>query len=156
MQTVYVMNENEKAMTGGLLLIALVIGGLYWGFTTLFPSEESRLSSAQSLQSQVERDVQAIEREVSSLERIVEGPKESVDLGHTGSTLHSLKENVASSEAACKKIGKHVDKLAKSQNVDMQLQAAGLAKESKAAREKLPALEKRAADVEQKLKKLLE
>lgn len=156
METVYVMNEKEKAMAGGMLFVLLIVGGLYWGFITLFPSEESRLDSAKSLQSQVERDLHAMESDLSSLERSSKGPRESVNLGDTGSTLHALKERLASSEAACKKIGRQVDKLQKSQAVDMQLQAAGLAKEAQTAREKLPPLARRVADVEQKLKQLIE
>ncbi len=156
METVYVLNDKEKAMAGGMLLVLLIVGGLYWGFTTLFPSEEARLSSAKSMQSEVARELVNVEDYLSSLERTAQGPKESVNLGYAGSTLHDLKERVASCQANCKKIARDVAKLQKSQAVDMQLESAGLAKEAQAAREKLPTLAKRVADVEPKLKKLLE
>ncbi len=156
MQTVYVLSEKEKAASGAVILVLLLVGGAYWGFTSLFPSDAARLSAAKIAEMDLGADIREMERLLSSLEPIVAAPNQDTNLGSTGASLHTLKERLSNAEGACSTLDRHIAKLKKSSAVEMQLQAAGLDKDAATAREKLPPLAKRVAAVEQRLRHLVE
>lgn len=158
MQTVYVMNEKEKALTGlFVVLLALGVGG-YFGFKWLFPSEADRLSTCRAARSDVEGQFQNLHSQLHSLEFWADQEKAwtSEDTTRVGSSLKNTKNELEETRSNVRTIAYNAGKLKKSDDLSTRLQADGYSKFATESSPKLDALKARLDKVEQKLAERLQ
>lgn len=152
MQPVWIMNEDDKARAGCLVVIVLAVLGVIWGWTWLFPSEARRLSDSSSAQSTITRNEQSLKTSLQTVKSYTS--KDSLtgdDLTRVGSELERAKQLVSESSNQIATLQVHANHLKKSDDVSTRLQAAGYEKFAGEAKGRLDAIKEYLKELEQAL-----